>query len=148
MAIYINLGNFADRPVNIANACVAGASVVFNSVLAVDTSRYNNRKKVALLFGNGKTPETSSVLFSVTANNCRFNSGKESCNFDSDPDDFINFAGGTAQELLDYLIERFGDFTAAKKAFKVTFGNVGHFLNADGEIIKSILSIEKIEKID
>lgn len=148
MAVYINLGNFSDRPVNVASACVAGATVEFNAVLAVDTSRYNNRKRVALLFGNGKTPETSSVLFSVTANNCRFNSGKESCTFDSDPDDFINFVGGTARELLDYLTNRFGDFTTAKKSFKVTFGNVGHFLNADGEIVKSILSIEKIEKVD
>ena len=148
MAVYINLGNFSDRPVNVASACVAGATVEFNAVLAVDTSRYNNRKRVALLFGNGKTPETSSVLFSITANNARYNSGKESCTFDSDPDDFINFQGGTSQQLLDYLTERFGKFTDAKKAFKVTFGSVGHFLNADGEIIKSILSIEKIEKID
>ena len=148
MSVFINLGNFADRPVNIANACVAGASVVFTSILAVDTSRYNNRKKVALLFANSKTPETASVLFSVTANNCRFNVGKESCTFDADSSDFINFSGGTAKELLDYLVKRYGDFTAAKKAFRVTFGSVGHFLNTDGEIIKSILSIEKIEKID
>lgn len=148
MSVFINLGNFADRPVNVASACVAGATIEFNSILAVDTSRYNNRKRVALLFGNGKTPETSSVLFSVTANNCRFNNGKESCTFDSDSDDFICFQGGTTKELLDYLINRYGDFTTAKKAFRVTFGAVGHFLNSEGEIIKSILSIEKIEKVD
>ena len=148
MSVYINLGNFSDRPVNVASACVAGAAVEFTSILAADTSRYNNRKKVALLFADAKTPETASVLFSVTANNCRFNIGKESCTFDSDSDDFINFAGGTAKQMLDYLVERYGDFTNAKKAFKVTFGNVGHFLNSDGEIVKSILSIEKIEKVD
>lgn len=148
MSVFINLGNFSDRPVNVASACVAGATVEFTSVLAIDTSKYNNRKRVALLFGNGKTPETSSVLFSITANNCRYNAGKESCTFDSDPEEFINFQGGTAQQLLDYLTERYGDFTNAKTAFKVTFGNVGHFLNTDGEIIKSILSIKKIEKVD
>lgn len=148
MSVFINLSNFADKPVNVANPCVAGATVTFNAILAVDTSKYNNRKKVAVLFADAKTPETASVLFSVTANNARFNAHKEKCAFDADPDDFINFQGGTAQQLLDYLTERFGEFTDAKKAFKVTFGSVGHFLNTDGEIIKSILSIEKIEKID
>lgn len=148
MSVFINLGNFSDKPVNVANPCVAGESVVFNAILSVDTSKYNNRKKVAMLFADAKTPETASVLFSVTANNARFNVHKEKCAFDADPNDFINFQGGTAQQLLDYLTERYGDFTTAKKAFKVTFGGVGHFLNTDGEIIKSILSIEKIEKID
>ena len=147
MSIFISLGNFADKPVNVANPCVAGETVTFNAILAVDTSRYNNRKKVAVLFANAKNPESASVLWSVTANNARFNSHKEKCAFDSDPKDFIFFQGGTAKELLDYLISRFGDFTT-KTSFKVTFGDAGHFTNENGEIIKTVLSIAKIEAVD
>ena len=147
MSVFINLGNFADKPVNVANPCVAGETVVFNAILAVDTSKYNNRKKVAVLFANAKSAENASVLWSVTANNARFNSHKEKCAFDSDPKDFVFFQGGTARELVDYLISRYGDFTT-KTSFKVTFGDAGHFTNESGEIIKTILSIDKIEAID
>lgn len=147
MSVFINLGNFSDKPVNVANPCVAGGTVTFNAILAVDTSKYNNRKKVAVLFADAKTPEAASVLFSVTANNARFNTHKEKCAFDSDPAEFINFNGGTTKQFLDYLKDKFGDFTT-KNAFQVTFGDAGHFTNDEGEIVKTILAIDKIEAID
>lgn len=150
MAVYTNLrdASVKDKPINVANPCVPGATVRFTAVLSKDLSAYNNRKVNAVLFLNAKTPEKASIKFSVTRNNARFNLYKEAAAFDGDLNDFIVMPPMTSEEALDWLVKRFGNFLEPKDAFQVTFGQNGHFLDAEGNIVHTVTSIEKIENCD
>jgi hypothetical protein len=92
--------------------------------------------------------EKATVKFSVTRNNARLNLNKETADFDSDPADFIVMPPMTSEEALEWLIKKFGNFLEPKNAFKVTFGPNGHFLDKDGNIVRTVTSIEKIENCD
>ncbi len=149
MSCKINKNGHGTDAVNVANDCVAFSSAEFTAINYEPIKRFTgdkNSKKVAVIFANNDVTDKATLRYSITANNARFNKNKEALDLDSNDDSGLFFISSsmTADDVVDMLFDKFGNFVDGCEKFRVQFGAPVHFLNDDGEIVKTILRIEDI----
>lgn len=149
MSVKINKNGHGSDPVNVANDLAAGRTVRFTAINVEAVKRFTGNKynkKVAVIFANHDLTEKATIRFSVTNNNATFNSHRESLTLDSDDTSGLFFFSSTmtSDAVIDEILERYGDFVTGCEYFEVEFGTAVHFLNEEGEIVKTILRINDI----
>ena len=132
-----------------ANPVCAYATVVFTHIIISDLSEITGNKNsdaviVTLTTGKGK----NAVRFSLTGNAPYFNKNRQRVKLDDDSEEGLVFYDGmgTAQDCLDAWEKVYGNFTKWD-AVKVHFGAPVHFVDDEGNILKTILRVDKMEEI-
>ena len=131
-----------------ANEVCAYSEVVFNYLIVSPLSNITGNKGVeaevvALATGKGK----SATRFSLTGNSPYYNRHRQRVRLDDeDEEGLVWFKGGTARQLIEAWESRFGEFRKWD-AVKVTFGAPAHFVDEDGNILKTILRVVSMEEV-
>lgn len=132
-----------------ANPVCAYATVIFSHVIISDLSEITGNKNsdavvVTLTTGKGR----DAVRFSLTGNSPYFNKNRQRVRLDDDSEEGLVFYDGmgSAQDCIDAWEKKFGSFTKWD-AVKVHFGEPVHFVDDEGNILKTILRVDKMEEV-
>lgn len=149
MSCKINKNGRGSDPANVASDCVAYSTAEFTAINYEPVKRFTGNKdskKTAVIFCNDDVTERATLRYSITANNARYNRNKEAMELDTNDKEGLFFISSamTPDDIVAMIFDKFGDFITDCEKFVVHFGAPAHFLNEDGEIIKTILRIDDI----
>ena len=137
-----------DNKAHGANEICAYNDVVFNHLIISPLSNITGNKNqeaevVTLATGKGK----SATRFSLTGNSPYFNRHRERVRLDDeDESGLVWFKGGTARQTIEAWEQQYGNFRQWD-AVMVHFGAPVHFVDDDGNILKTILRVESMEEV-